>query len=200
MCITETLPKHIMPCGLEVAPIGLGSYDDRKKNEFQKITQFLNGIEQGYRLIDTAYEYENEKHLGLAIKQLIAQKVITRSDLFVTTKVWNTFHTRERALENVKYELRDLGLDYSDLGLLHFPTSVVPGKDGYPREYYTLTANGSVQAPYAKKDYGYVEAWKGLEAAQRLGLVRHLGLANFNIHQIKKILSLAVVKPVVIQV
>jgi len=67
----DSLPTHHMPCGLEVPPIGLGSYDDRKKSEQQKLIMWLNGIESGYRLLDTAYEYENEKHLGLAVKQLI---------------------------------------------------------------------------------------------------------------------------------
>ncbi|CAG2117457.1 unnamed protein product, partial [Medioppia subpectinata] len=124
---------------------------------------------------------------------------ITRNELIVVTKVWSTFHTRERAFENVKMELQDLQFDYSDFGLIHFPISITPHESN-PREYFTYSANGSIQTPYPQRDVGYLEAWRGLEAAERLGLVKYIGLANFNIHQIKKILSVAVIKPVVVQV
>ena len=191
-----------MPCGLEVPPLGLGSYDDLKKNEQQKVNMWLHGIEAGYRLLDTAYEYENEKHLGLAVHQLLEDKKVTRNQLFITTKVWNTFHSKDRVVDNLRYELRDMGLEYSDLALLHFPVSVQPSVDDHvrPRTYYTAFDNGTIKPLYWEKDVGYLKAWRGMEAAHSLGLARHIGLANFNQHQVEKVLAMANIKPVVLQV
>ncbi len=66
--------------------------------------------------------------LGLAIKHMIAKKITTREKLFVIIKIWSTFHTKERSLDNVRYQLKDLGLDYADAAFIHCPTAVEPEK------------------------------------------------------------------------
>lgn len=201
--IEESLPQHIMPDGKEFPPIGLGSFDDKQKNEIQKVNFWLNGIEAGYRLLDTGYEYENEKQLGVAIRTLVGDKKIKREDLIITTKVWSTFHTPDRAVDSLRYELRELGVEYSDLVLVHQPMSAEPPpvKDHtWPRVYFSTYDNGTIKPLYWEKDVGYLQAWRGLEAAYSLGLARYIGLSNFNQHQIEKILAVANIKPAVLQV
>lgn len=81
-----------------------------------------HAIKVGYRHIDCAYVYGNEKEVGEGIKDGLAATGIPRSDLFITTKLWCTYHTRVE--QNLDMSLRSLGLDYVDLYLMHWPVAV----------------------------------------------------------------------------
>jgi aldehyde reductase len=136
--------------------------------------------------------YENEVSIGKAIKEAIAEGKVKREDLFITTKVWNTFHTQTAVLESAKLSLRNLGLDYVDLLLIHFPTGFKEGTG----QFIPVDEKGHII--FTTVDY--VETWKGMEDVLGLKMAKSIGVSNFNHKQIERILAVAKVKPAVNQV
>ncbi|CAH2093614.1 unnamed protein product [Euphydryas editha] len=137
-------------------------------------------IEAGYRHIDTAAIYFDEPQVGQGIADAIANNLVTREELFITTKLWNDKHRREQVVPALKESLKKLGLDYVDLYLIHFPISVK--EDGSP------------------DNVDYLETWQGMEDARELGLTRSIGVSNFNTTQIDRLIANSKVRPAVNQV
>ncbi|MBE3044982.1 aldo/keto reductase [Candidatus Bathyarchaeota archaeon] len=81
-------------------------------------------IKNGYRLFDGAYDYQNEREAGEGIRRAISEGLVTREDVFVTTKLWNNYHRREHALDMARAQNETWGLGYIDLFLMHFPTAL----------------------------------------------------------------------------
>ncbi|MGL6269159.1 MAG: aldo/keto reductase, partial [Chitinophagaceae bacterium] len=110
--------KTTLSNGVDIPMIGLGVYG--MYNE-EAINAINTAIELGYRLIDTAATYRNEKEVGIAVKQ----SKIPRQELFITTKLGNTDHGYEQTLKAYEQSLLFLDMDYIDLYLVHWPS---PGK------------------------------------------------------------------------
>jgi diketogulonate reductase-like aldo/keto reductase len=163
-------------------------------NDSQAYLAIKEAINSGYRHFDTAYRYNNEKGIGTAVKELIAQNRIKREDVFITSKVWNNFHSRPLVVEGLKLSLKNLGLEYLDLALVHWPTGFKEGNDPFPK-----FSNGSIIPRTWQKD-AYLETWKGMEDALKLGLAKSIGVSNFNSVQFKRVLDVAEIKPVVNEV
>lgn len=130
-------------------------------------------LEAGYRLLDTAAMYGNEEGVGRAVRDAVSAGYVDRSDIFVTTKVWNDSHGYRATLEAFEESLKRLGLDYLDLYLIHWPC---PGKDLY------------------------VDSWRALEELYARGRVRAIGVSNFQRHHLEKLLSKTDVVPAVNQI
>ncbi|MNC18805.1 putative oxidoreductase YtbE [compost metagenome] len=128
-------------------------------------------IKHGYRSIDTAAIYENEEGVGRGIRQGLKEAGIGREELFVTSKVWNADLGYELTLAAYETSLKKLGLDYLDLYLIHWP---VEGK--------------------------FKEAWRALETIYKEGRVKAIGVSNFHVHHLEKLMSEAEIKPMVNQV
>ena len=169
--------------------IALGTW---KMADQEAVNSVKEAVGLGYRHIDCAWRYNNEKAVGHALKELFQEKMVTREELFITSKAWNTFHGRELIVEALRESLKNLGLQYLDLFLIHFPTGFKSGtEEAYPKD-----ANGVIIP--SKADL--IETWKGMEDAVRLGLAKSIGVSNFNVNQLSKILRNATIKPVVNQV
>ncbi|XP_039757458.1 1,5-anhydro-D-fructose reductase-like [Pararge aegeria] len=151
-------------------------------------------LDLGYRHIDTAFNYNNEEAIGNAIKKWIDDGKGTRKDLFITTKLP---HVGNRASDVKKFldlQLKRLQMDYVDLYLIHVPF-------GFHCDAETLTPVVNSNGEYdLDLDTDHVSTWKVMECCQKEGLIRNLGLSNFNEAQIEKIIDESTVKPQVLQV
>lgn len=123
----------------------------------------------------------------------MSEGVVTREDIFVTTKLWPTFHEPESVVSACKRSLDLLGLEYIDLFLIHWPFALKHYADDV---YIPKDSNGK----WETTDRDYVDVWKKLEECVKLGYVRSIGLSNFNSVQVRRVLDFATIKPVVNQV
>ena len=151
--------------GVKMPLIGYGVF--RMTNLKECENAVVQAVKTGYRLIDTAAAYENEIAVGKAIKRVIAEGIVKREDLFVTTKLWITDTTYEKAKEGFKRSLARLGLDYIDLYLIHQPYN----------DYYG--------------------AWCALEELYEEGKVKSIGVDNFTQDRMADFLFFNKVKPAV---
>lgn len=111
--------------GVSMPLLGYGVYELEDEKECQQCVE--TALELGYRLIDTAQFYKNEKAVGKAIHAAIKQSGIKREEIFITTKLWVQDNTESKALKAVELSLQNLGLDYIDLYLIHQPYNDVYG-------------------------------------------------------------------------
>ena len=102
-----------------------------------------SAIQSGYRHFDCAYCYNNEHHIGRAIREAIAESngQLRREDLFITSKCWNTFHSKEAVAKHIDECLAKFGLDYLDLFLIHWPMGFLENAGDYPLENGKLIAS-----------------------------------------------------------
>lgn len=168
----RTVPQRRLHTGAAMPAIGLGTFgSDRVPGDV--VAQAVVGAAQvGYRHFDCAAVYGNEPLIGEALEQVRAGGV-DRSELFVTSKLWNDKHRPRDVRPAFEQSLRDLRLEYLDLYLIHwpFPNHHAPGVDVHSR------------APDAKAyvHEAYMATWRELEKLVDAGLVRHIGTSNMTI-------------------
>lgn len=159
-----------------------------------------NAIKAGYRCIDQAADYGNEKETGQGIAKALADGVVTRDQLWVTSKLWNTYHRKEHVKAACQKSLADLGVEYLDLYLIHFPiaTKFVPFETRYPPEWF-LDPNAEDKR-MEEDNVPYRETWEAMEELVNEGLVKNIGCCNIGTAMLRDVLSYAKVKPAVLQV
>ena len=156
-----------------------------------------NAIKTGYRRIDSACDYGNEEATGRGIRRAIKEGIVTREELFITTKLWNTYHNPNHVRLALQKSLDDLGgLDYCDEYLIHFPIAMeyVPFEKKYPPEWTNL------QGKMVLVPNDINKTWQAMEALVDAGMTRHIGVSNFNIQHIRQILSVARIRPSTLQI
>jgi len=186
--MASKVPSLVMNNGLKVPQFGLGTW----KSKPGEVTQAVkDAIDAGYRHIDGAFVYQNENEVGTAIVQKLKEGVVKREDLFITSKLWNSFHSPKLVVPALKKTLELLGVDYLDLYLIHWPM-------GYKEGGGLFESDSNGKQLYS--DVDYVDTWKQMEECVKQGLTKSIGISNFNKKQVERILAVATIKPVMNQV
>lgn len=177
--------------------IGFGLWKIPREDTAQSVVE---AVRAGYRHFDSAADYGNEKETGEGLKEAIAQGLVAREDLWVTSKLWNTFHGAGHVEEACRKSLDDLGLDYLDLYLVHFPIALeyVPVETRYPPEWlHDPDADNPVMKP-AKVPLH--ETWVAMEKLVDAGLVKRIGVCNYNSALIHDLMTYARIAPAMLQI
>ncbi|KAF7586066.1 hypothetical protein BBP40_009613 [Aspergillus hancockii] len=157
--------------GAEIPAIGFGTWQDADAQE----GAVIEAIKAGYRHIDTARIYGTEQAVGKAIEK----SGVPREELFVTTKLWNNKHHPDDVAQALQESLNDLGLDYVDLFLMHWPVAWKRGDEMFPKENDKL----------AVIDVDYVETYKAMEKLLSTGKVKAIGVSNFSKAEMEHLLK-----------
>lgn len=152
-----------------------------------------HAISVGYRHIDTAFAYGNEVEVGEGIEAKIADGTVKREDLYVATKLWNTWHAPENVAKNCQKSLDNLKIEQIDLYLMHFPMAWKGDENMVPLRDQTDTREVK---RHLTEDIDYVDTWKAMEDLVKTGKVKSIGVSNFNAFQLQRILDNCTIKPV----
>ena len=164
--------------GIEIPDIGFGTWNIPYGEDCEKAV--FEAIKAGYRHIDTAGAYGNERSVGLGVKAAIREGLIKdRADVFITSKLWNTNRSYNKAFRGFDKSMRNLDLDYIDLYLIHWPANKMKYKN--PDEVNAVT-------------------WEALEELYTEGRVRAVGVSNFLPHHLEELKKSAKVLPMVNQI
>mmetsp|Transcript_50363 Transcript_50363/g.58788 ORF Transcript_50363/g.58788 Transcript_50363/m.58788 type:complete len:335 (+) Transcript_50363:47-1051(+) len=170
-------PKITLNNGLQMPQLGLGTWKS-EPGEVKAAVKAAVGI--GYRHIDCAAIYKNEEEVGEALTELFAEGVVTRDELWITSKLWNDHHRADDVPGACSTTLQHLGLDYLDLYLIHWPVAT--------------GCTGDVLDPTTE------ETWRAMEALQASGKARSIGVSNFSAKKLSAMRAHAKVFPAVNQV
>ena len=166
------METYTLSNGVTISKIGFGTWQIPDGEEAYQAVSYA--LEVGYTHIDTAQVYQNESSVGRAI----ADSSLSRKDIFLTTKIWNSNRSYDLAKKSIDESLNKLGVDYLDLLLIHWPN------------------------PKALRDHwkeANAETWKAMEDYYKAGKVRAIGVSNFMQHHLEALLETAEVKPMVNQ-
>ncbi|KAL6239778.1 hypothetical protein BDW75DRAFT_226846 [Aspergillus navahoensis] len=163
MSLEHTKKVYTLNTGDKIPAIGLGTWQS-KPNEVREAVK--NALLKGYRHIDTALAYGNEAEVGQGIKD----SGVPREEIWITTKLDNTWH--HRVTDGINSSLKDLGVDYVDLYLMHWPSSTDPNdlKKHLP-------------------DWDFIKTWQEMQKLPATGKVRNIGVSNFGIRNLEKLLN-----------
>jgi len=162
----SAVPDITLNNGVTIPQLGFGVFQIEPKDTKQAT---LTALEVGYRHIDTAQMYGNEKEVGEAVRE----SGVDRDDIFVTSKLNNSFHAYDDALGAFDQTLKDLGFDYVDMFLIHWPLPEVGD---------------------------YVETWKAMEEMYSSGRVKAIGVSNFQRHHLRRLFDETKTVPAVNQI
>ncbi|KIW38623.1 uncharacterized protein PV06_09575 [Exophiala oligosperma] len=175
--------------GATIPALGFGTW---QSPEGQVRAAVSHAIKSGYRHIDCAYVYGNEKEVGEGIKEGLAATGLSRNNLFITTKVWCTYHTRVE--QNLDMSLGLLGLDYVDLYLLHWPIAMNPNGN---HEKFPKLADGSRDLLRSRS---HVDTYKDMEKLLKTGKVKAIGVCNYSKRYLEELLPKVDIVPAVNQI
>ncbi|KAF9148710.1 hypothetical protein BG015_009550 [Linnemannia schmuckeri] len=170
--------------GATIPLFGLGTWQSKKDVVKNAVKVALDA---GYRHIDAAWIYGNEKEVGEAIRE----SNIPREELFVTTKLWNNSHRSEDVLPALEASLKNLGLEYVDLYLMHWPVAFKSGSTPVARDE---------AGKLIFEDVDITTTYQAMEKLVETGKTKAIGVSNYSIKNLEKILAVAKIVPAVNQV
>lgn len=171
----------------EMPALGLGTWKSAPGEVYHAVKI---AIKTGYRHIDCAPVYGNEKEVGKAIAECINEGIITRKELWVTSKLWCNDHRREHVIPAIQKTLNDLQLDYLNLYLIHWPVAL--------KEEVGFAQKGDDF--YSLEEVPLTETWEGMEDVHQKGMATHIGVSNFGPKNLQKVLDKATIAPEMNQV
>lgn len=170
MSLTDT---YTLNNGVKIPVVGFGTWQTPDGNIAESsVREALNA---GYRHIDTAAAYGNQESVGRGIRK----SGVPRDEIFVTTKLWNKDHGYQAAKQAIDRSLMELGLDYLDLYLIHWPNP-----EAFRDRWQEMNA----------------DSWRAMEEAVQAGKIRAIGVSNFHPKHLDALLETATIKPTVNQI
>lgn len=174
---------------LSMPVIGMGTAVGRRNYDPAVIkAAIVEAVKVGYRHFDTAAFYKTEPYLGGAIAEALKLGLVSRDELFITTKLWSASAHPGLVIPALKKSLQNLQLEYLDLYLIHWPISVKPGKCVFPVNKEDLLP------------MDFKSVWADMEECQRLGLTKSIGVCNFSCKKLEDLLCHATIPPAINQV
>ena len=157
-------------------------------------------INAGYRHLDSASDYGNEGEVGEGIKMALEDGLCKREDLWITSKLWNTYHHPDHVSQALEKTLKDLQLDYLDLYMIHFPISLkfVPFEERYPPEWFNDPSSPDPKMIPSKIPLS--DTWRAMELLKESGLVKHIGVCNYSSGLLHDLMNYCKIKPEVLQI
>lgn len=192
-----TIPTLKLNTGDDLPAVGLGFWKVPREDA---AALAVDAISAGYRHFDCACDYGNEAEIGAGIRAALDEGLCRREELWITSKLWNTYHTKAHVRPALERSLHDLGVEYFDLYLIHFPISLrfVPFHMRYPPGWIF-----DPEAIAPRMEHTHVpiaETWGAMEALVTAGLVRNIGVCNFGCSLLREVRSYASIRPAVLQV
>jgi D-xylose reductase len=191
------MKQAINVTGQLMPAVGLGLWKIEQNSVAEAV---YKAIEAGYRHLDSAADYGNEKQVGEGIAKAIGDGLCARQDLWITSKLWNTFHRQEHVQAACEKSLNDMGLAYFDLYLIHFPIALeyVDFNDRYPPEW--LHNPLDTEPSMVLDRVPLSETWGAMERLVEKRLARKIGVCNYNTGLLHDLMSYARIKPAMIQI
>ncbi|EAW08252.1 aldo/keto reductase [Aspergillus clavatus NRRL 1] len=186
-------PTVKLNSGYEMPLVGFGLW---KVNNDTCADQVYEAIKAGYRLFDGACDYGNEVECGQGVARAIKEGIVKREDLFIVSKLWNSFHDSERVEPICRKQLADWGVDYFDLYIVHFPIALkyVDPAVRYPPGW--MSENDKLEF----SNTPIHETWAAMEKLVDLKLARSIGVSNFSAQLLMDLLRYARVRPSTLQI
>ncbi|XP_015955912.1 LOW QUALITY PROTEIN: NAD(P)H-dependent 6'-deoxychalcone synthase-like [Arachis duranensis] len=183
------IPNVVLQSSFRMPVIGFGTAAFETDDGDVHKQAMIEAIKVGYRHFDTASVYGSEQALGEAIAEALKLGLISsRDELFITSKLWLSDNHPDLVLPALRRSLQNLGLEYLDLYLIHWPMSAKP-------DYLKPLMDENDLVPFDLKG-----VWTSLEQCHKLGLAKSIGVSNFSINKLEHLLSFATIPPAVNQV
>nr|Q6Y0Z3.1 RecName: Full=NADH-dependent D-xylose reductase; Short=XR [Candida parapsilosis]AAO91803.1 xylose reductase [Candida parapsilosis] len=194
MSTATASPAVKLNSGYEIPLVGFGCW---KLTNDVASDQIYRAIKSGYRLFDGAEDYANEQEVGEGIKRAIKEGIVKREELFITSKLWNSFHDKKNVEVALMKTLSDLNLDYVDLFYIHFPIAQkpVPIEKKYPPGFYCGDGD-----KWSIEEVPLLDTWRALEKLVDQGLAKSIGISNFSAQLIYDLIRGCTIKPVALQI
>ncbi|KAG6006330.1 NAD(P)H-dependent D-xylose reductase (XR) [Claviceps maximensis] len=187
-------PSIKLNSGYEMPQVGFGLW---KVDNATCADTVYNAIKAGYRLFDGACDYGNEKECGQGVARAIKEGIVKREDLFIVSKLWQTFHDKERVEPICRRQLADWQVDYFDLFLIHFPVALeyVDPSVRYPPGWFY---DGKSEVRWSKTTNQ--QTWEAMESLVDAGLAKSIGISNYQAQGIYDLLKYARIRPATLQI
>lgn len=184
----KSVPQRKLYTGATIPGVGMGTFGSDRFTHEEVATAVLGGASVGYRHFDCAAIYGNEDKIGESFR-IMMEGGIKREELFITSKLWNDKHSEEDVIPTCKQSLKDLGLDYLNLYLTHWP---------FPN-FHPIGCDVDSRSPDAKPyiHENFMKTWRKMEELVDLGLVKHIGTSNMTVAKMKLVLRDCRIKPAV---
>jgi alcohol dehydrogenase (NADP+) len=170
-----------------IPALGLGTW----KSSGGEVARAVAGaVEIGYRHIDCASIYQNQKEIGSALAGVRTSRQVKREELWITSKLWNNAHAKKHVQPALERTLQDLQLDYLDLYLIHWPVNFQPNII-FPKRPEEFLSPDAIPV---------METWQALEKMVKKGLCRFIGVCNFNLNRLIDLKRQAHIQPVMNQI
>jgi D-xylose reductase len=190
-------PAIALADGTRVPAVGLGFWKVPRPAAADLVQ---SALQAGYRHFDCACDYGNEPEVGIGLQAAFKKGLCRRNSLWITSKLWNTYHERKHVRAALERTLKDLQLDYLDLYLVHFPIAqrFVPFEKRYPPGWFFDPDTASPKMEFSRAPLA--ETWAAMEKLVEAGLVKNIGVCNLGTAMLRDLLNSCHVPPAMLQI